>query len=82
MTAARLGFPVLGLAAALAGCGGVVLVDQESQQGIKLHWYNDEGSIDTATRKAERHCRRWDKHAFLVKEFVDDTVTVARFECR
>ncbi|HEX7970147.1 MAG TPA: hypothetical protein VF502_18130 [Stellaceae bacterium] len=82
MTAARRGLAILGMAAGLAACGAVIMVDQESPEDIKLHWYNDEGSIDAATGKAERHCQRWSKHAFLVEEFVDDDVTTARFECR
>lgn len=82
MTAARRRLAIVCFAAGLAGCGAVIMVDQESPQGVKLHWYNDEGSIDAATRKAERHCRRGDKQAILVEEFVDDDVTTARFECR
>ncbi len=74
--------PVLVLVAALAACGGRIWADQESPQGVRLHWYTREASIDAATRRAAEHCQLWEKHAVLLEEFTDADVTVARFACR
>ncbi len=70
------------LAAGMAACGGRNWADQESPQGIRLHWYTREASIDAATRKAAEHCQLWGKHAVLLEEFTDADVTVADFACR
>ncbi len=70
------------LAAVMATCGGRIWADQEGPQGIRLHWYTRETSIDAATRRAAEHCQNWGKHTVLLEEFTDADVTVARFACR
>jgi hypothetical protein len=67
---------------ALAGCAGRLWVDQASADGITLHWYTREATIDTAHAEALEHCRGYGKGVVLLDEFADQDITRARFACR
>jgi hypothetical protein len=70
------------LSAVLAGCAGRIWLDRQSPDGISLHWYTREASIDTAQATAQEHCRGFGKEAILVEDFEDQDITRARFACR
>jgi len=71
-----------GMAVCVAACAGRIWRDEASPQGVRLHWYTGEASIDDARAEAARDCRAGGKRAELVEEFIDHDVTVARFACR
>lgn len=73
---------LLALALALAGCAGRIWVDQSSPQGIRIHWYTQESTIDIAHGMAVEHCQEHGKGAVLLRLFEDHDVTVADFACR
>jgi hypothetical protein len=66
----------------LAGCAGRVWRDHADADGIALHWYTREATVDIAHAEAAEHCRSFGKHAELLAEFEDHDVTRARFACR
>jgi hypothetical protein len=71
-----------GMALGVAGCAARIWRDEASPQGVRLHWYTNEASIDDARAEAARYCQAWHKPAELIEELIDDDVTVARFACR
>jgi hypothetical protein len=71
-----------GMALSLAACAGRIWRDEAAEQGVRLHWYNDEGSIDGARAEAARYCKARNKRAELLEGFVDHDVTWARFAWR
>jgi hypothetical protein len=71
-----------GMALSVAGCAEHIWRDEASPQGVRLHWYTNETSIDDARAEAARYCQAWQKRAELREEFIDNDVTVARFACR
>lgn len=75
--------PALLLAMALAACAsGRIWLDHDSPDGITLHWYTKETTIDAARAEANNHCQAWAKQAVLLDEFEDRDVTTAHFACR
>ncbi len=80
---ARRRLPALTLALALSACAsGRIWLDHDSPDGISLHWYTRETTIDDARAEATTHCQAWGKHAVLLDEFEDQDVTTAHFACR
>jgi len=71
-----------GMALTVAACAARIWRDEASAEGVRLHWYTNEASLEDATAEAARHCRAWAKRAEFLEEFIDDDVTVARFACR
>jgi hypothetical protein len=71
-----------GVALGLAACVGRIWRDEADANGLRLHWYTKEASIDEARAEAARYCRDRGKRAELRDEFTDRDVTVARFACR
>ena len=71
-----------GLALLVSGCAGRIWVDQDNTEGIRLHWYTKEASIEDATARAREHCRPLGKEAVLEREFEDRDITEAVFACR
>lgn len=67
---------------ALLGCAGRIWRDHADADGIALHWYTREASVDIARAAAAEHCRGFGKRAELVSEFEDQDVTRATFACR
>jgi hypothetical protein len=70
------------MALSVAACAARIWRDEATPQGVRLHWYTNEASIDDAKAEAGRYCQGWNKRAELLEEFIDDDVTVARFGCR
>jgi hypothetical protein len=74
---------LIALASLLAGCAsGRIWTDESAPQGIALHWYTKEVSIDAAKAAADAHCRQAGRRAVLVREFEDQDITRAQFDCR
>ena len=71
-----------GVALSVAACAARIWRDQASDEGVRLHWYTKEASIDDARAEAAQYCQARDKRAELEDEFIDEDVTVARFACR
>ena len=71
-----------GLALTLAACAGRIWRDEADADGVRLHWYTGNASIDDARVEAARYCQASSKRAELQDEFIDRDVTVARFACR
>jgi hypothetical protein len=71
-----------GVALTLTGCAERIWRDEADADGVRLHWYTGEVSIDEARAEAVRYCQASGKRAELHDEFIDDDVTVARFACR
>jgi len=71
-----------GMALSVAACAARIWRDEATPQGVRLHWYTNEASINEARAEAARYCQAQAKRAELVEELVDDDVTVARFACR
>lgn len=67
---------------ALSGCLQEPRVDRSGPDGIEMHWYTADSSIDAAMAEAEAYCRPLGKHALLTREFEDQDVTTAHFACR
>ncbi len=72
----------VGVALSVAACAARIWRDQASEEGMRLHWYTKEASIDDARAEAARYCNARDRRAELLEEFIDADVTVARFACR
>lgn len=73
----------LALVLALAACAsGRIWLDHDSPDGITLHWYTKETTIDAARAEANNHCQARGRHALLLDEFEDRDVTTAHFACR
>jgi len=73
---------VSALLLAPAGCAGRLWVDRASAEGVRLHWYTREATMDIARAAAAENCRRYGKGAVLLDEFEDRDVTTANFACR
>ncbi len=71
-----------GVALSVAACAARIWRDQASEEGMRLHWYTKEASIDDARAEAARYCKARERRAELLEEFIDADVTVARFACR
>lgn len=69
------------LASGLAACGAPK-VEQDTVADIELRWYNNQSDITRATAEADTHCRAEGRKAVLSKMFIDQDVTIARFNCR
>jgi hypothetical protein len=67
---------------ALVGCAGRVWRDHADADGIALHWYTREATINIARAAAAEHCSDFGKRAELVSEFEDHDITRASFACR
>ena len=70
------------MAVLLAGCAGRIWTDQSTPQGLALHWYTKETTVEAATAEAETHCRNFGTHAVLLGEFEDQDITRAQYACR
>jgi hypothetical protein len=70
------------MALTVAACAGRIWRDEADADGLRLHWYTGEVSIDEARAEAARYCQASARHAQLEDEFIDQDVTVARFACR
>lgn len=69
------------VALTLGACATRIWRDEADPEGVRLHWYTNQVSIDEARGEAARYCQARDKHAVLRDEFIDRDVTVARFVC-
>lgn len=69
------------LASGIAGCGAPN-VEQDTVADIEMRWYNNQSDITRATAEADTHCRAEGRRAVLSQMFIDQDVTVARFNCR
>ena len=78
----RVALAAAGMALGAAACAAPIWRDEATPQGVRLHWYANEASIDDARAEAARYCQAQGKRAELLEEFIDDDVTVARFGCR
>jgi hypothetical protein len=78
----RVALAVGALVLSLAACAARIWRDEATPQGVRLHWYTNEASIDDARAEAARYCRAGGARAELQDEFIDNDVTVAHFACR
>lgn len=65
----------------LLGCSGRIWREDASADGIRLHWYTREVTIDFARAEALEHCSRFGRRPELIREFADQDVTSADFAC-
>jgi hypothetical protein len=72
----------LGAAFAVSACGGRIWADREGPDGLRLHWYTQEATIEEAGARADEHCRPLGKEAVMTEEFEDQDITQAVFACR
>jgi hypothetical protein len=66
---------------ALADCTGRIWRENGTADGITLHWYTREVSMDEATGEAHEHCEAYGRRSRLVRVFEDQDTTTANFAC-
>ncbi len=65
----------------LLGCTGRLWQEHADADGITLHWYTRESTMDTVRDEAIEHCSLYGKRAELLREFEDQDMTTASFAC-
>ena len=72
----------LGIATCLSGCAAPPDTLQSSPEGITLRWSKNADSFDGAQQIAAAHCASAGKEARLARDWTDQDMKIARFECR
>src|SRR5260370_13224521 len=53
----RVALAAAGMALGMAACAARIWRDEATPQGVRLHWYTNEASIDAATAQAAPYCQ-------------------------
>jgi hypothetical protein len=72
----------LGIAACLSGCSTPPTTLQSDPGGITLRWGKNADTFDSARQIAAAHCASTGKEARLARDWTDQDMKIARFECR
>lgn len=65
----------------LVGCTGRLWQENADANGITLHWYTRESTMDVVHAEATEHCSLYGKRAELLREFEGPNMTTANFAC-